>query len=561
MNALSVAFKHTVKSSGSKQPQSTGEPMNVSLSPIGGVAGLFLDNSGKPLAGGLLYSYSAGTSTAQATYSDSNGATLQSNPIVLDSGGRVPNEIWLISDLSYTFVLKTSTGTLIGSWDNITGICASTTLSALGASAGSVLIGFLGAGAGAAATTVQAKLRQTINVKDFGAVGDGVSDDTAAIQKAVTYAFGAGCKIEIDGNGGEYTISTPIIYPAGSLVTLRNMKLVAAACFDKSKYMVEVTSQKDGLCNHDLSFEDLIMDASHRGGCLLVDNYIRVIVSNCTFLHFSTCGIRLDKTKDSHECLISKVWAFEFLYGEPGFSTPTPSSTGLQINSPDNEINQYVSYYTGRGIVINAHYNLISQAHVGCGIYALYITQNAAWTSINQCYIDSASVLWENPWNTEFSGCKFLTNTETASFAFVIIRPMAANTFMRGAKITQCSFHNMGSATVISVKNDASSGWFDYANLRSNYIENNSFNNTTEAYTRLRTSSYKAGASLWTFNLANYFPIGSIQKVTCSYYCKTSAIFPISVITSISGTDVTVSNSIASNGTMFIDVDVNVSYS
>jgi hypothetical protein len=36
------------------------------------------------------------------------------------------------------------------------------------------------AGTGAVATTVQSKLRESVSVKDFGAVGDGVADDTAA---------------------------------------------------------------------------------------------------------------------------------------------------------------------------------------------------------------------------------------------------------------------------------------------------------------------------------------------------------------------------------------------
>lgn len=50
-------------------------------------------------------------------------------------------------------------------------------------------------GAGAVQTTVQAKLRETVSVKDFGAVGDGIANDSAAIQLALNSIPASGGKI------------------------------------------------------------------------------------------------------------------------------------------------------------------------------------------------------------------------------------------------------------------------------------------------------------------------------------------------------------------------------
>jgi hypothetical protein len=98
--------------------------MAVFLSPVGGVAAQFFTNTGSVLTGGKLYTYAAGTTTPQATFTSSSGNTNHTNPIILDSAGRVSGgEIWVAAP-PYKFVLNTSTDVLIATYDNVSGIGA-----------------------------------------------------------------------------------------------------------------------------------------------------------------------------------------------------------------------------------------------------------------------------------------------------------------------------------------------------------------------------------------------------------------------------------------------------
>jgi len=78
----------------------------------------FFDANGAPLAGGLLYTYEAGSTTPLATYTDSTGVSANTNPIVLDSRGEA--NVWL-SGAIYKFALYTSVSVLIWTVDNING--------------------------------------------------------------------------------------------------------------------------------------------------------------------------------------------------------------------------------------------------------------------------------------------------------------------------------------------------------------------------------------------------------------------------------------------------------
>lgn len=84
------------------------------LSPSAKMA--FIDAAGEPLVAGKLYTYIAGTTTLQATYTDSSGAQANTNPVILDSRGEA--NVWL-GGAVYKFVLKDADDALIWSVDNI----------------------------------------------------------------------------------------------------------------------------------------------------------------------------------------------------------------------------------------------------------------------------------------------------------------------------------------------------------------------------------------------------------------------------------------------------------
>jgi hypothetical protein len=125
----------------------------------------FLTPAGVPLVGGTVTVYLAGTTTPTDTWQNRALTILNTNPITLDSRGEAV--IWLDPAVTYKFVLKNFLGVTQWTVDNITGAQPASIVASLIASGGSALVGFIQAGSGAVARTVEDKGREFVSPLDF----------------------------------------------------------------------------------------------------------------------------------------------------------------------------------------------------------------------------------------------------------------------------------------------------------------------------------------------------------------------------------------------------------
>lgn len=113
------------------------------------------------------------------------------------------------------FFSITTSSTIQPDTTSITFLPAVQQPTALAAPSGSSLFGFIQSGSGAVSRTGQSKLRDIVSVKDFGAVGDGITDDTAAINAAIASVLNGG---SVYFPRGVYKATTTIYVPYGVIL-------------------------------------------------------------------------------------------------------------------------------------------------------------------------------------------------------------------------------------------------------------------------------------------------------------------------------------------------------
>jgi len=177
---------------------------------------------GAPLVGGRVYTYTQGTTTHKTAYTDKAGSIAHTYTsdgvggqyIGLNARGELPAPLYLAAG-SYDIALKDSTGATI--WtrradpvDDPSSAILADLASTSDASKGAGMVGFIQSGSGAVARTLNDKVKERVSVKDFGAVGDGVADDSGAVQLAINEIAARGRGVVEFPSGSTYYLNAQI---------------------------------------------------------------------------------------------------------------------------------------------------------------------------------------------------------------------------------------------------------------------------------------------------------------------------------------------------------------
>jgi hypothetical protein len=189
------------------------------------------DVAGTAVASGKAYFYQYGTSSELTVYKNDTASESWTQPITLDAAGRAevyitaPAEVRIKTAAGASVTLSTRgesypAGAVDCTWDS-TAHELDAVLTHLESALGTGALYKESSESGVVTRTYQAVLRQFISPYDFGAAGNGTSDDTTKLQAAINRAVATGLPLNLEV--GTYKF-------AGTLTAAGNIRIYGAGC-------------------------------------------------------------------------------------------------------------------------------------------------------------------------------------------------------------------------------------------------------------------------------------------------------------------------------------------
>lgn len=290
-----------------------------------------------------------------------------------------------------------------------------------------------------------------IRAPQFGAAGDGTTDDTTALKAAIAYAESltdvigysdvARGKILIDLCGKLYGISDTL--QMSRQFGIRNGSLVALAEPTTTSYMIKMTGERASIVDVDL---DGGLDGLIRYADLIWIDAPRVSLTRVTGLHYPSYGIRV--TSGSQEAFLNTVSLREWKYNEIGTSDGTlRTAKSLSVEDADCTFHNVICAQSLYPLYVTGPLNIFTGCHFYNGASTTTtedvcaLIDNADNNIFTGCYFDNGNLIIKDSFNHNLTGCHFQTTAAgTASYG-ILLDTSASNENAGGLKVTGCSFN------------------------------------------------------------------------------------------------------------------------
>lgn len=382
-----------------------------------------------------------------------------------------------------------------------------------------------------------------VTPEQFGAVGNGVFDDTTALQKAIDYCITNGKQLKCQ-NSKTYCISRPLNL-SNTSTCLIDFNWATLKAIKTTDYMITFDGSTNVKNDVKTLLKNIVIDCNNKaGGLNLIYSY------KFTFENF------MIKNCQTVAIWIQKGGAFICQNGTI-VGDCTPDSRGIYNQTSDCHFNEIV-IVDMKKCIFNGGTNFYNKVHgwlTGKVANSIFFTHFAGFGSLTQCQCDTyeTGYLLRTSYDLSLVACTYYNNyhlydSEVTPVVFKFnsgIHPYA-----RRICCTNCSFNSPNLQTTLSSVTDAQITF----NGHTHFINVNGYDTISKISPALQAKvtdnfdnsvnklNYRNGLCYYDFSLKFTSVIGAsnllgIATIQSPYYPLESQMFPCYLTKTLAGSD------------------------